>query len=420
MRLLLSAYACVPNSGSEPGIGWNVAREAAKHHEVWVITDTRRRPSIEKEIGENPIPGLHFIYYGLPFWPENKRLGIPGYAYYHLWQIGAYFVASRLHRELRFDLAHHITYGKYWGPSFVSLLPVPFLWGPVGGGESSPRDFLKGFGPRGILYEGFRNLARWIGEHDPFSRLTARRSALALGTTPETAQRLRAMGARNVQVLSAMGLPEEELERPGSTRNDGDALRLISIGRLLHWKGFHLGLQAFAQANLPDAQYWIIGEGPDRARLESLARDLGVQDRVRFWGLLPREETLARLGESHVLLHPSLHDSGGWVCSEAMAAGKPVLCLDLGGPAMQVVEGTGVKVPADSESQTIRDLARAMRLLDENRDLTARMGRAAREHVLREYSWSMRGEKINAFYVNLGSEGETTLAKAVETTTDNG
>ena len=49
-----------------------------------------------------------------------------------------------------------------------------------------------------------------------------------------------------------------------------------------------------------------------------------------------------------MLIHPSLHDSGGWVCLEAMAAGRPVICLDLGGPGLQVTEKTGIKVKAST------------------------------------------------------------------------
>ena len=98
----------------------------------------------------------------------------------------------------------------------------------------------------------------------------------------------------------------------------------------MHWKGFHLGLRAFACANLPDAEYWILGDGAELNQLQILADNLGIAQRVKFWGKLSREETLNKLRDCHVLVHPSLHDSGGWVCLEAMAAGRPVICLDLG------------------------------------------------------------------------------------------
>src|SRR5262249_28031993 len=129
--------------------------------------------------------------------------------------------------------------------------------------------------------------------------------------------------------------------------SDGLPLRFISIGRLRDFKGFHLGLHAFAQSNLADAEYWIVGDGPARGHLDAWARPSGIGTRVRFWGWLPRQETLRTLGQAHVLVHPSLHDSGGWVCVEAMAAGRPVICLDLGGPAVQVTGQVGFKIQAD-------------------------------------------------------------------------
>ena len=100
---------------------------------------------------------------------------------------------------------------------------------------------------------------------------------------------------------------------------------------------------------------------PRRRSLEVLARRLGVDHKVRFWGHLPRKEALSKLERCHVLVHPSLHDSGGWVCLEAMAAGLPVVCLDLGGPATQVTQETGIKVAARNPRQTVVDLAEAMK-----------------------------------------------------------
>ena len=128
------------------------------------------------------------------------------------------------------------------------------------------------------------------------------------------------------------------------------------MGRLLHWKGFHLGLRAFAQADLSEAEYWVCGDGAEWDRLHQLVKELKIESQVKFWGKLPRDQVLEKLGQCHVLVHPSLHDSGGWVCLEAMAAGRPVICLDLGGPAVQVTQETGFKIPATTPEESIQGL----------------------------------------------------------------
>jgi hypothetical protein len=98
VKVFLSAYACEPSLGSEPGIGWNIAREMANHHEVWVLTWAERRAGIEAELTRNPVQNLHFIYVGLP-WDRVWRKGLGIYPHYYLWQIGAYFVAAGFTRS---------------------------------------------------------------------------------------------------------------------------------------------------------------------------------------------------------------------------------------------------------------------------------------------------------------------------------
>ena len=365
MKVLLSAYACEPGKGSEPGVGWNWVRQIARLAEVWVITRSNNREAIEKALAEDPLPNVHWVYFDLPRWARFWKKGQRGvHLYYYLWQIGIYFLARRLHRQVGFDLIHHVTFVNYWLPSFLALLPVPFIWGPVGGGESAPRAFYRTFSRRGKIYEFLRDIARWIGEHDPFTRLTARKAIIALATTNETAKRLTSLGARKVEVLSQVALPSAEIAELSSLPPRlNSPFRLISMGRLLHWKGFHLGLQAFAQfaKEFSDTEYWIVGDGPERKNLEQLARKLGIIDKVRFWGALPRSEALKKLAECDVLVHPSLHDSGGWVCVEAMAAGRPVICLDLGGPALIVTEETGFKIPVHTPEQVVKDMTFVMK-----------------------------------------------------------
>ena len=123
-----------------------------------------------------------------------------------------------------------------------------------------------------------------------------------------------------------------------------------------------MGLRAFAQADVSNnAEYWIVGDGPERSRLLSLAEKLGIDHKVKFWNKLSRAETLKKLGDCFALIHPSLHESGGLVCLEAMAASRPVICLDLGGPAIQVTQETGFKISAHTPEQTVRDLAKAIK-----------------------------------------------------------
>ena len=400
MRVLISAYACRPGWGSEPGVGWNVTRELVKHHEVWLITRADNRPMIEAELLAHPVAQLHVVYYDLPRWArwwKKEQRGVQ--LHYYLWQVGAYWVARKLHRSVNFDLVHHVTYVRYWSPSFVALLPAPFIWGPVGGGESAPKAFWQDFSLRGKTYETLRDLARWLGEHDPFLQLTAQRTTIALATTEDTAQRLQKLDVSNVQVFSQVGLAKEEITFFAQhTTQNSSQVKFISIGRLLHWKGFHLGLRAFAQAQLPEAEYWIVGDGPEGPQLQVLAEELGIASQVKFWGQLPRDETLCRLGQCHVLVHPSLHDSGGSVCLEAMAVGQPVICLDLGGPATQVIEETGFKVAAHTPEQAVRDLAEAMIRLAKEPELRVRMGQAGQKRVSEVYDWEAKSRFLTQLY----------------------
>lgn len=413
MKVLLSAYSCEPGQGSEPGVGWNVVREIAKYHQVWVLTrPDESKDVIEAELARNPVPNLHFVYFTLPFWYDSRRWGQAGgmQLHYYLWQIQAYFVARKLHREIGFDVAHHITFVKYSTPSFLSLLPIPFVWGPVGGGESAPNLYWKDFNFRNRLYEILRSLWRWTGEQDPFARLTARRSAIVFATTKDTAERIHIMGARQVKVLSQCNLSQQEVERLAQLPvPDTQPVRFISIARLLHWKGLHLGLRAFAAAQLPDAEYWIFGEGPEWKRLQMLCKDLGIDHQVKFLGYLRREDALARLGNSSVLVHPSLHDSGGLVCLEAMAAGRPVICLDLGGPAEQVTSETGFRIPAHTPEQSVSDLAKAMIQLAEDVNLRVEMGRRGQQRVKELFSWDAKGKLFTQIYQDLTSFHSTVV-----------
>ena len=402
MKVLLSAYHCEPGRGSEFGIGWGWAQQAARFHEVWVVTCGEHRPAIERALSVQPLPNAHFIFLDWPRWGKIMRIGpLGGNIFYYAWQIAAYFVGRRLHRRESFDLVHHVTYACYWRPSFLALLPVPFIWGPVGGGESAPRTFWPSFSLRGKIFELARDLGRMMLECDPFVRHAARKATICLVTTEETAKRMRKLGCRRVSVLTQVGLPQEDIRRLATIPLcHSGPFRLISIGRLVHWKGFHLSVRAFSEFHrqFPASEYWIIGDGPERKALEGLALQLGVAESVRFWGWLARPEGFQKLAECDALVHPGLHESGGCVCSEAMAAGRPVICLDLGGPALQVTRETGIKVPALTADQAVADLAAALLHLATEPILRICMAHASRRRVEEHFGWDEKGRLLARIY----------------------
>jgi glycosyltransferase involved in cell wall biosynthesis len=113
---------------------------------------------------------------------------------------------------------------------------------------------------------------------------------------------------------------------------------------------------------------------------------------------VPRERVLEEMQSAHVLLHPSLRDPPASVIVEAMARGLPVVCLDLGGPAGQVEDGTGIRVPARSPDQAVADLARALQELARDPRLRERLGQAALRLVAEKYVWDAKHLSIDALY----------------------
>src|SRR5206468_1925717 len=105
LRVLVSAYACEPDRGSEPGVGWNLVCQIARFNEVWVVTRANNREPVEAALAQHPLPNVHFVYFDLPAWARCwKRRGYGVRLYYYLWQFCVWLVVRKLHRTIGFDL----------------------------------------------------------------------------------------------------------------------------------------------------------------------------------------------------------------------------------------------------------------------------------------------------------------------------
>lgn len=366
-RVLISAYACGPDQGPEATAGWALARAAAETGDVWILTRERFRESLASALADDPqlAARVTVVHIDLPArimrW---KRHGWDLYWYYALWQRLAGRTAARLHADVRFDLAHHVTFANDWMPCGISSLDVPVIWGPVGGASRVPVSALRRWlGARGTATEIARTVLTAIPRAvwgDP----TARRAALVVAQNPDVAHRFRR--ARRVVVEPNAAFAGEIPAHRGSA----SGRTAVFAGRLLAWKGAALAIETIAQ---PEAEGWrllILGEGYERRRLQRLAESLGIADRVDFRGHLPRDETLDTLAGADALLFPSMHDQAGWIVGEASSMGLPVVCLDLGGPP--TLADVNARVVSATAGDLPGSLARALR------DTTSSPGRPHR------------------------------------------
>jgi len=391
IRLCLSAYACEPGKGSEPGVGWSWAKALSEVVQLTVITRANNRLIIESS-NEEWTNRVTWVYFDLPQWALWWKKGSRGAnLYYWLWQVGALAKIRPIHNRHPFDLIHHVTFGRYWVPSLLSRLEAPFVFGPVGGGEDIAPALMRPFSLKNRLIEIVRKLLHYLCRFDPFLRASlSRKSTVTVAATPETETKLDRLHPYQVVAMPQCCLDAQKLEQFAKLPPpQSDRFRIVSIGRLIPWKGYHLAVKAFAQLleSFPHAEYWLINDGPERSRLENLAESLGLSDKIKFLGRLSSlEEVYRALGQSEVLLHPALRESFGNVCLEAMAAGRPVVCLAAGGPGMQVTPEVGIAVPPTDELATIDALSRALASLACDPGLREQMGRAAQRRAKEHFS----------------------------------
>jgi glycosyltransferase involved in cell wall biosynthesis len=401
-RVLVVAYACEPGKGSEPAVGWNMAQTIARSHETWVITRANNRHTIEKFLAAESKGRLHFVYVDLPPWLRFwKRRGRGVRLYYYLWQFAAWHAARRIGKTVSFDVAHHVTFVQDWAFSCLAFLPYPFVWGPIGSHSAKPATLIVSW--HSWLADRGRSLLKYlIRLFDPMLWFTAMRADVVVGIDCAAGGRppLSLLARRKLLLHPAIGIEPAQEENNTASSRLGDFLNVVSAGRLIDLKGFDLtvlSFSAFAREH-SEARLTIIGDGPERSRLEKLAASEKAADRIIFSGWMCRAQYLSMLAQADVFLFPSC-EGGGMVALEAMAGGVPVICLDKGGPSQFVTDETGVVVPVRSYEETVADLSKGILMLASDPERRAQLSRAARARAQTRFLWTERAPLIASWYM---------------------
>jgi glycosyltransferase involved in cell wall biosynthesis len=408
MKILLSAFSCKPNRGSEPFVGWSAAVALAKQHDVWILTHVSGERVVAEAQQQGAIsPGARFVFLGKRFdyHPNGFVSRMQTWHHYNAWNRSLLAAAKRLHAKTGFDLVHHVTYASWRASSSLDALGIPFIWGPIGGGESIQSSFFPLLSPGGRSFETARRVSNQLSMLSASARQTARRAAhifVANMETERTVVRLR--GTNNgVSRLCQISFTESHLNRFGRLQPrklyDGP-LKLFCGGTLEAGKGIPLALHALAKLKQDGIkfEYVVAGWGPERPYLEKLSARLGLNESVRFQDALTGENYPNQLAQTHVFLLPSLRDSAGATLMEAMLAGCVPVVVKAGGPGEIVNEACGVRISPKSPGYVIDEIVLAVRELNADRQRLAAMGEQASARIRDEFSVNHYLETIDSIY----------------------
>jgi glycosyltransferase involved in cell wall biosynthesis len=176
-----------------------------------------------------------------------------------------------------------------------------------------------------------------------------------------------------------------DLELYRLTERDWSFPRLLSVGRIVHQKGLDLAMRALGELKESNWEWHIAGDGPQMHVLQSLAKELGIEDRVHFLGWQSREQLIKSFQQANVFLFPSRHEGMPNAVLEAIASGLPVIASCIAGSEELVLDGkTGYLFP----SEDIESLQAALRKILGDSALREQMGTASRLHAEANYSWA--------------------------------
>lgn len=369
MKILVSAYACDPYRGSEPGVGWTAVCRIAELHDVWVLTDAHNREGWDRARAEGRIPegirGVRFLRKHRKYLENRLLAHLQSWSFYYAFNRIVLAAAKAWHDEEGFDLCHQVTIAAWRLPSPLWRLPIPLVWGPIGGAGYIPPAFRSMLSPASRIFEFARDVNSFFSIRSAAFRDSIRQTAVVFAANEETEELLTPhRGGRPLIRLPIASLPAEKVLvfRRMVNPPDSGPLRLFAGGNMEGRKGVSLALKALVKVAAAgvDFHYTVAGGGPEIPSLRKLATQLGLDARVEFHPGFSGKEYLAALHATHVYFLPSFRESTPVTLLEAYLAGCYPVVADTSAQGEIVRMAGGIAIAATSMESLTEGLAQAV------------------------------------------------------------
>jgi len=405
LRILALAPGCNPDGITGPLIGYSHSEALARLHAVTLVIRRGNEEAVQrrhhnfKAIEVVGLPWLDRIY----AW-SFRRIFKGNYRSQVLTAFNYMFCLAfewRAWRQMRarisageFDVALRLLPISSVLPSLFAFFlrrgPIPFVIGPINGGLPWPLGFSQAQKQKEWI-SNLRSFYRFL----PFARSTYRNAAAIIAGSSHTYSEFAAYHEKLFFIPGENGISPDRYPSASCSSPHSDKLELIFVGGLVPYKGCDLALRASSRLLQMDrACFTIVGDGPERARLEQLTKSLGIEKDVSFCGTLRHGETMNRLRAADVLVFPSIHEFGGAVVFEALAMGVVPVVVDFGGPGDIVHPEVGFKVPLTNENDVVSQIEKILANLERDSDLLDRLRKRGMRYAREYLSWDKKAQIV--------------------------
>ncbi|WP_411826374.1 glycosyltransferase [Luteolibacter sp. AS25] len=409
MKILVSAFACSPYQGSEPGVGWAAICHLAIHHDPYVLLDVSNQHSWEKAESEGIIPAnvrVRFLRTNKPCWQNRLMNRLQNWLWYYAYNRVLLQSAIDWHEEENFDLCHQITIGTWRVPSPLWQMPIPFVWGPIGGGSRIDRKFRSMLSSKAIVFEIIRDFNSWLTLRSGKFKRCVENTDFIITTDSDTEALIKPY--REDRPMSRMLLSFytddriQRFRRIDIDRPPHGPLKLFAGGNMEGRKGLSVAVKALALVKERGIRftYIIAGGGPDIPHIKGLVQKLGISGSVFFHEGYKDESYLNILKESDIYLLPSFRESMGMTLVEAILSGCYPIVANTSAQGEIVGKVGGHAVGIDSIDSLIRGLAEAIIWCSENRNILPQISSEISANAANYVSSANYGHNINQAYEN--------------------
>ncbi|MEM8756813.1 MAG: glycosyltransferase family 4 protein [Planctomycetota bacterium] len=407
---LLIAEAANPEWFSVPLEGWSHARAIQDRVGGHIVTQVRNAPAFERAgVADDQYTAIDSEKVAARIHGVAKRLrggtgkgwttvmAAMALPYYYFEKL----VWDRFGPAIRageYSLVHRITPLSPTLPSTLAArcakAGVPFMLGPLNGGVPWPKAFDRERRSEREWLSYVRGAYRLL----PARASTLRHASAIVCGSQHTLSEVPGVYRGKTVYIAENGIdPERFARRRAHTAKL--PIRCVFLGRLVPYKGCDMLLEAIAPlARSGSVELTVIGDGPERARLETMARDLEAGEAVRFVGHVPHTEVQDHLQRADLLTFPSIREFGGAVIVEAMAVGVVPMAVAYAGPAELMTEASAFPVPIGGRASIVSAMrARLEEVVADPSSIDARSAVAV-DRAHRLYSWNAKSAQTEQVY----------------------